>query len=135
MFETHILIGKPFSVSRGCDFKSRGGWFDRVRKFFWHKWSQPHFDECTTYERIAIEHESIIPLITSALNALKKVPCDIECVLVGPKQCNIIYKDSSSFEFNSQIHFDNFGHHRVANVKIRVIPWFDGILVLPKDPC
>lgn len=120
----------PVSDPHGREF-SDTGWLRCIKRWLWQKWSKPYFPDRAAYRIVEIQHDEVIPLICEAINSLSCVNVwDIECVIVGPEQCRLAMGEirSGGYGFSVEVGADLHVYH----VPVRVVPWFDGVLVVPK---
>jgi hypothetical protein len=117
----------------------RPKWLDKALQWVWGKLSKPAAVGSTTFKTIAVEHERIIDAIVAQRRNIDMIYHQkARCVIMGSNQ---FYEAVSEAEkrsafmhsFNVPIQLGGIDGIKIVGLDVHVVPWFDGILVLPAD--
>jgi hypothetical protein len=129
MYEMSIM--KPgirrFIVPVARTFKG-SGWFGWIRKWIWDRWSEPYFQEETFGTRVVVRDAEIASTIHKAVVGLGLDRSEIEMIVIGPERFNELRRDVHIAAFELPLD----GKLRFMGIPVRVVPWFEGMLVIPK---
>lgn len=136
-FETDVVVSdlRRIPSADAYEFRGRGGWLDRIRRWLWMRWAAPSGKIEYAYKRVHLSDEQFRSLIASAINKLGYRFRDIDRIIVGPSQLGYAVE-----EFHAAFSFvmptadgDGHGQLHIYNIPIQMVPWFDGVLVVPKE--
>ena len=114
------------------------GIFARIKKWLWIRWSYPAeiFGEDVTVKVATIDSENMGRLVATAVNALKLDLNDIEYVIMGSKQAAVLdYQHMlkcQEFSIPMAPGGIGYGRNSIMGIRVRVVPWYDGVLVVPR---
>lgn len=86
------------------------------------------------YKQVAIHCDSILEMIKKQdIQAYMMLGNGGETVLIGHKQFVMLIGEITpgAYVFDATYHANKNGEHSVLGMKIKVVPWLDGVLVLP----
>jgi len=133
--QAYILNPVPIAVD-SREFKPPR-YFRSLSRWLWNKLSSPV--TTTVAKRVTLQEENILDLIRKDHRNLEGIwRNEIRHVIVGPEQLFAIEDESwikSSINFHPlNLELANNGQRKVFGLHIHVVPWFDGILLLPDLP-
>lgn len=130
----HDVVRIPQPVPRG--------WL--ARKWYWFKvsliyrWCEPHEETITRVEPVRVSVDNIVEMITRQHDALHRI-INKGCrhVIVGPRQMFELQRDCTvgcvgPMNFGVPLRIGVDGKIEVLGMQVHLIPWFDGVLLLPE---
>lgn len=112
-------------------------WLEPYVKSWWEWLGEPrHNPDRDGIGMVTINHHKIVDLIRSATAGIDRSLWDgtIRHVVVGPIQLESVYRemaDTAPFSMGINVPMHNNREMRIIVLTIHMIPWFDGILLLP----
>jgi hypothetical protein len=110
------------------------GLFMRFRRWLWNRWSEPTDSVKVLHHVREITDERVARLVTRAMNKQRLHPREVELIIVGPSQLHALQDDALEQQppdFSMPMIYD--AQLFIHTVRVRMIPWFDGILILTKE--
>jgi hypothetical protein len=135
-FETEVLIRETEWIIRddAYVFVGRGGYLDRLRRWLFLRWSKPYQEMVTASKVVRINDDSFRKIVCDAINKMRMYPKDVERIIVGPAQIGYALEElHHSFCFTCDVRWNDLHISQIFGIQVQVVPWFDGVLLLPKD--
>jgi hypothetical protein len=99
-----------------------------------------HSTEYKNYSRIEINLDSLFDMVLESADAVSALYGDAGYLVIGKEQMDrLLIESGDILRFNVPLNHEMSGEWRrgyaptVAGLRIVMVPWFDGVVVLPKN--
>ena len=135
-FSTDILISEPVQyLVDGREWKpwKRFHWIEKIVRRWWQRLSRECVRTRPCYRTVSIEHDRLVGLCREAIQQFRRIDDIPRHVVMGPKQYGMAMEDvlASPISVGVRIPLDIRGFSTIMGMTIHIVPWFDGILLLP----
>lgn len=129
-----IEFKEPFFDSNILDVDIKLPWYLRPFKKIIDRYARHRFklEEQFGYRTEDIQASNIQDTVTELIYKMRSLNNMPEVILMGPDHHKALLFDSMSFGMSRRVRFDETQPDRFAGLTVILVPWYDGIMVLPK---
>lgn len=139
-YSTEVLICDSQVVSsdgRQWTPWKRWTWLEKIARKCWLMFSEKGKCRVPGYKRVVVEHDKILELCREAMNKFRRLQDIPRHIVMGPRQFGdaMLEFDGKMISFGVDWTLRDIREIKVLGMTVHVVPWFDGILLLPDlDP-
>lgn len=125
---------RRFCIEDKREFKGR---FGKIGRWLWDKLSTPSSETIVEYNTVQVDEQHLIEQIRKQKHAIRAIfNREIEFIVAGPDVVHCVYLEECRrhppFEFRLQVPTSLDDERRIVGILVRVVPWFDGLVLVPK---